>query len=392
MKSFAVSLGVLAVSLVGCGPSQSSQDSGTDSSADSSADAPAGPPGSQYCRSVPNPTCPASTVANCGACVTPPEDPVVDRLKRTPCAALPERPEFCDSANPAAAPDLSCFLNFDPANPPTPPASRTVTVWGAVGVFGTGGDSNNITVKVYEVGPNGTLGAMVGQATTSTAAGTYTESERVLDNSGNVTQMRTLGSFKISGIQTEHPYIVMSQGPAGYFEHPIYDYTLNIRNQDIAAPPAAAVTALGITGDAVRIRVRTISNSDWLTVPSVATLPTGIPTGHGVLAGEVHDCADIRLSNAMVHAYPPPGFMGTVYFSDNPTNPLPDTSRSTHGTQLLGLYALLDTVPGATRVSALGYAPDGTLVHLGTYGVQMFPNAVTVVTFRGIRPWQIANP
>jgi hypothetical protein len=175
-----------------------------------------------------------------------------------------------------------------------------------------------------------------------------------------------------------------------FFAHAIYDYTVPVRGTDVGTrmPPAS----LSITGPSVYIRPRTISNSDWVTIPSTATLPTGIPAGHGALAGEVHDCDDVRLANAQVFAEPAPNFTTPVYFSDNPSHPLPDATRASQGTGALGIYALLDVTPGNTRVSAVGYDPNGTLTLVGSYGVRVFADSVTVVSFRGIRPWQYTTP
>jgi hypothetical protein len=144
----------------------------------------------------------------------------------------------------------------------------------------------------------------------------------------------------------------------------------------------------GVTGRSVRFLPRVISNSDWTAIPATSTLTSGIAAGRGALAGEVHDCDDVRLANATVESSPRRAWDGpVVYFSENDTNPLPDLSREQRGTSLLGTYALLDVEPGAVRVSAVGYS-SGQVVHLGSYRARIFPDSVTLVTFRGMRPWQ----
>lgn len=387
-RSFTVLFALAGISAA-CSPPPNNNDTvTTDASNDTGMTATLA--GSAFCSSVAVPSaCTAPSVTACGVCVIPPADPATDRLARTSCSSISDRPEYCDMATPAAAPNLSCYETFDPAHPPTAPMSMAVTVWGVVDVFGTGGDSNNVHVQFFEVGADGSPGAMVGEAISDPAV--YQEMAVERDTSGSIVQMRTLAGFKISGIQTDHPYIVKTVGvTTDFFAHAIYDYTVPVRGTDVGmrTPPAA----LSITGPSVYIRPRTISNSDWVTIPSTATLPTGIPAGHGALAGEVHDCDDVRLANAQVYASPPPNFTSPVYFSDNPTRPLPDTSRSTTGTGALGIYALLDLTPGPLRISAVGYAPDGHLTLVGAYGVRIFPDSVTVASFRGIRPWQYTTP
>jgi hypothetical protein len=348
-----------------------------------------GLPGDQYCTTGTQPNCAAPARATCGVCVTPPDsNDSSSRLARTPCASLNGAHEYCDSANPPAAPNLGCF-----ANPPAAQTSQMVTVWGVVHVFGTGGDSQHVRVEMLRVNADGSPGALVGMAVSDTSA-PYHEEEDQLDSSGNVTQHRVLGAFQIPNVPTETPLIVRTQGDPSdptaardLWAHPLVDYTLPIRNRDIMPAPATT----GITGAAIKIRPRVLSNADWSTIPSTATLTGGIPMGQGALAGEVHDCDDVRLSNATVYAAPAPNFSNTIYFSDNETNPLPDLSRLTRGTSILGLYAMLSMNPGQVRVAAVGYDPTGNLVHVGSYTAQVFANSVTVVTMRGVLPWQVSH-
>jgi hypothetical protein len=340
----------------------------------------------------------AGAVVACGVCVVPPGDPAMDHLTRTTCASISDDPQYCDTASTAAPPNLSCYTGFDPAHPPTAPMSQTVTLWGVVDVFGTGGDSNNVHIQVYEIAADGTPGTMVGEATTDPML--YHEDDVERDTSGMIVQMRTLAGFAIPNIQTDHPYIIKTIGTTpDFFAHAIYDYSVPIRGTDVGTHPVPASADCGgctvgtmVTGPSVYARLRTISNSDWVTIPSTATLPTGIPAGHGALAGEVHDCDDVRLANAQVYAAPEPNFTSPVYFSDNPSRPLPDVSRASHGTGALGIYALLDMNPGNIRVSAVGYDQNSALTLVGSYGVRIFADAVTVVSFRGIRPWQYTTP
>lgn len=336
--------------------------------------------GGEYCTTDPQPRCTGIDRATCGVCVTPPAPPTP--LERTRCDDTSRR-EYCREGAPGPA-ALGCY-----ATRPTAGMSRPVTMWGNVRVFGNGGDSQHIRVTVYRVGADGMPGAMVGAAVTD-VMGVGNGTEDVLDTQGQVMQTRRLGGYQIPNVPTETELIVVTEGDAAdstaqaLWSHRIYDYNVMLRNDEIGRPAAP----MGITGDAVNFRPRVISNGDWTAIPSAATLVTGIPTGHGAVAGEVHDCEDIRLTNAAVYSNPPPNFVNAVYFSDNDTNPLPDLSRQQRGTSLLGTYALLDANPGPVTVSALGYDAERRLVHLGSYRARVWPDAVTIVTFRGRRPWQ----
>ncbi|MEI8259805.1 MAG: hypothetical protein WCJ30_29420, partial [Deltaproteobacteria bacterium] len=171
-----------------CSPSQGVTDAGSL--------APAA--GTAFCQSVPAPvSCPFPGIPTCGTCVQAPLSAADDRLARTRCAALPAAiATACDSAAVPGAPSLACVTGADPAHPPVAPASRTVTVWGAVDVFDRGGDTANVSVQILEVAADGTPGAVVGQAVTN--PNFFSE----------LSAARTLAGFKIANVQTDHRYVV----------------------------------------------------------------------------------------------------------------------------------------------------------------------------------------
>ena len=106
-----------------------------------------------------------------------------------------------------------------------------------------------------------------------------------------------------------------------------------------------------------------------------------------MIAGEVHDCGDIRLAGATVDI--DAAHEGDMfYFGDNEANPLPDKTRTSAGTSKLGLFGTLNVTTGVPiRISALGIH-DGQTVLLGTHTVQAFKGGVTALRLRGRRPWQ----
>lgn len=306
---------------------------------------------------------------------------------RTACSQIatgrPRTParDYCITGSPSTPPDLSCMMT-----PPTRGTPMPVTLFGVVDIFANGGDSANITVEVFEEGSNGSLGAMVGSSTSSVSS-PCSETEELVDSTGATTgEMRQLGFFSIPGLMTETPYIVRTQGDSGLWS-PLYTYNFQILNSEATAIPSAQAACIGgsATGMGFEYRMRVLSRADYGSIPLTAGLASGIRSGHGALAGEVHDCGDVRLEWAQVGMTGNP--MLRTYFNDIADNPLPQSGR-TQGTSLLGLYAGLDIAPGPVDVTAIGYV-GGQTVSLGWYHAQVFADAVTVVTLRGIRGTQV---
>ena len=342
-------------------------------------------PGDDYCNS-PRGTCPGAEVSTCGVCIAPPtrRNPLV----RTNCDDT-QRREFCRTGNVGPA-NLACF---DAANWPTAGTSERVTLWGYVRVFGNGNDSQHIRVTVYRPNPDGTPGEMIGSAVSELTHPANGTEDVLSPTRDRVLFTRNLGGYHIENVPTETELLVVTEADAAdstarmLWSHKIYDFNVMLRNSEVNAETAPM--ALPGTRRA-RFNARVISNGDWQSIPATSALTEGIGAGRGALAGEVHDCDDVRLANATVESNPRRVWDGpTVYFSDNDTNPLPDLSRGGIGTSLLGTYALLDVNPGQVTVVATGYDNNMRLVHLGSYRARVFPDSVTIVTFRGLRPWQV---
>jgi hypothetical protein len=128
--------------------------------------------------------------------------------------------------------------------------------------------------------------------------------------------------------------------------------------------------------------LRALANDDYTSIPQ--TVGTTIAPGNGALAGEVHDCGNVRLQNATVDI--DVSKYQLYYFTDNETHPLPTLSSTM--TSVLGLYAALDVPAGKARVAALGMV-NGKVTTLGYHTVEVFPDSVTSVTIRGVRPYQV---
>jgi hypothetical protein len=326
------------------------------------------PANAHWCAANPPSGCGAAAV--CGACV---EKPTTALVRTT------DTKEYKGTG----APDVTCF---DVTKPPTPVGtSKKVKMKGWVKIFANGPDSKGVKVEVFQEQvdaggqPTGALGALVGTGTSDDKAAACgspavfpcaLEEKRVKNGTEST---RILYPFEIDGIPTEVPLIVKTSeaiADAGWF--PLYDYNVAARNDQLSA-----------TGE-FEFNVRALGNDDYSSIlrSAYSQPPTG---GESAVAGEVHDCGDVRLSNATVGIFPKPRY-SLFYMSEVEDGPLPDSNRKATGK--LGLYAVGGAKPGTFTVSAAGLN-GSELVALGSYKVQTFADSVSVYTFRGIRPWQI---
>lgn len=323
----------------------------------------------------------------------PPSMPTVFDINRVGCAQLtaggdgmrtPED-DSCDGSADNGAPALSCMMegSYREAS-----ESASITLVGVVDVFGNGGDADAITVEVYREGENGALGEMLGTAVASTDH-PCSQTEDEIDND-MVVGTRALGFYSIPNIPSNTPLIVKTSGN-GSFWRPIYSYNVNAVSEEIetGAPgdnaECDAYFTENVSGDYWDYRARILSTSDWVSIPLTAGLTDGIRSTSGVIAGEVHDCDDVRIEFAQVGVSPAPEVL--TYFNDNADNPLPQPTRR-EGTSLLGLYAALDVPEGPVNIAAVGRV-GGETVSLGWYRAQVFPGAVTSLTLRGLRATQV---
>jgi len=308
----------------------------------------------------------------CGACVKKPRT----ELKRTTDAK-----EYTGSG----APDVSCF---DATKAPTPVgASKPVKMKGYVKIFANGPDSKNVKIEVFEEEvdasgvPTGKLGKAVGTGTSNNAAPmcatgvSFPCAKEETKTKSGVESKRVLYPYEIDGVPTEKPLIVKTSesiADAGWF--PLYDFNVAARNDKLN--PAGEY----------EFDVRALGNDDYASILKAAynQPPQG---GESAIAGEVHDCGDVRVSGATV-ATAPKGRFSLFYLSEVEDDPLPDSSRLSTGK--LGLYAVGGLKPQIYTVSGSGLI-GGEITALGSYKVQTFPDSVSVYTFRGLRPWQIAK-
>ncbi len=383
-----------------CGDDDSSMtDAGSDATSDTSPDSAVPDNGVANDELAPTecaafPDCDGTQVESACACVPRPLDMDSLDANLVGCTELmtaggaertPEN-DFCDGSGESGTPNFACNA---PGGYLEVGESQNVTVYGIVDVFGNGGDADAIDVEIYLEGENGALGELVGSAT-AMVEDPCSETEDEIED-GEVTGTRSLGFYFIENVPTETPLIVKTHGNPSFW-HDIYSYNIYISNSEVdtAAPAEGACETFGqsaLQGARWNYRARILSSSDWTSIPLTAGLIDGIRPTHGVVAGEAHDCDDVRLEFAQIATNPEADVF--TYFNDNPDNPLPAVGRQA-GTSLLGLYAALDVPEGPIDVAGV-VRQGGALESVGWYRAQVFPGAVTTVTLRGIRPHQVPS-
>jgi len=313
---------------------------------------------SEFCQDdLGDPDCDLVTNQKQHVCGVPLKDPPAD-LERSSNVL-----EYAGSG----PPDVGCF---EVANYPDPPgASQDVTVRGFARIFSAGCDSHDLQITFFRVQPDGQLGDAVG-----TAVVTPDTCENVGEGSeADNCDTRWECEYSYTGVPSETELAVRTEnGPGSQLWAPLVQYNIYIPNSEIV-------------GGEWEHDVRALAEPDYSVIPQTA-IGTPIAPGNGAVAGEVHDCGDVRLTNAVADIDQP--HVLTTYFSSDEDSPLPD--QSADATSVLGLYAALDVAPGPVVVAAGGYI-NGEFVTLGQHRAWVYPDTVTSVTFKGLRPYQLSE-
>jgi hypothetical protein len=289
------------------------------------------------------------------------------------------------SVSNASPPDFSCLTT-----PPTAGAVHMGTLSGFVKVFSSSPPTGTVGVKVEVFGVNTTTGALSSSyGSHTTVSGDMTETNDWLnDCTGSPC---TFYQYTIPNVPTETPLVIHTSDATGTgYWSDLYDYNIYFSDAFTcaSAPIGAPCTSSSGGTWTSTYDVTAVANGDVQTAATTVGLTT-LPSD-GVIAGEVHDCGDVRISGANVDTDQAHD-EGLFYFDANESNPLPDTSRSGQdlGTSALGLFGALNVATGIpVRVSAIGII-NGKDTLLGTAIVQVYPNAaVTAVSLRGRRPYQ----
>lgn len=332
------------------------------------------------------PTCPGpsppvqdATYSDCSACSPTKVTSCTNATPIEACCTWIEKP----STEVARAVGLHHSSSMDPnvdltclSAPPARGTPTTVTLTGYVWSFARGADTTGVKVEVFPEVSNVVSSSLIGTyATKATDAADPTGQAAAAWDDACQPGGCQFHQYTIPNVPTETRLVIKTSDAdgAGAWAN-VYEYDVYFAN--------AAATNGQVAYDATAIASPELA---YL----AAILGQTLDPSQGVLLGEVHDCSDVRLEHAVVET--DQTHQGSiVYFDSDESYPLPESAVPIgSGTGTLGLWAAFGFAPGLpTRVTAVGLASGQTTL-LGTYAVQAFPGAVSLVTLRGRRPFQL---
>jgi hypothetical protein len=341
---------------------------------------------------------------------------------RTPCGDVTE---YCD-ATATAAPKLDCLANPSTTRPSTP---DKVTLTGFVHVFSSGPDSNNVTVQVFDsatlangsdpgsgVPTIGTLTATLAKATQRACDsdgakgcsiplwtgctlptcndgqdGRQDDKKYCRDNGAGgecSDRLRWESRYSIPNVPTNKQLVIRVTGAGGITDATwaatvAFNVFLSTADRACTGPSDTDCLDQTVAGSPkYQLNVSALSQADYVNIPTISGLSGGITAGQGAVAGEVHDCDNVRVGN--VEIMTTPGADRFTYFNGNPIKTLPDASRASVGTDRLGLFAALNVKPGKVKVEAAGItSAGGALSSFGSFDSFVYANSVSIVNVNG---------
>jgi hypothetical protein len=341
---------------------------------------------------------------------------------RTPCGDVTE---YCDKTS-TAAPNLSCLTT--PKSDGSGPA--TVTLTGFVHAFSAGPDSGGVSLALYDaatlaggadpmtVTPIAKTVAMLDPATQRACdlvaangcsipsatgctlpkcndglSGRTDDRKYCRDLGGGNTscsdRLRWEARYTLTNVPTNKQLVIRTAGPNGMADNTwaalaawnIYLSTADRKCEDLSA--SDCLDTSDMANPKYQLNVNALSKSDYVNIPTTSGLAGGITSGEGAIAGEVHDCDNIRVGNVAVGTSP--GADRFTYFNGNPIMTLPDSGRFSSGTDRLGLFAALNLKPGKISIQAAGLVGT-TLTSFGSFDAFVYPDTVSVVNVNGGKP------
>jgi hypothetical protein len=201
-------------------------------------------------------------------------------------------------------------------------------------------------------------------------------------------RLRWESRYSIANVPTNTRLVIRVTGPAGVSDAvwaTTVSFNIFLSTNDRACTSLSDTDCLDSsdpTAPKYQLNVSALSAADYVNIPTISGLSGGITAGQGAMAGEVHDCDNVRVGN--VEVVTTPGADRFTYFNGNPVKTLPDASRASVGTDRLGLFAALNEKPGAVHVEAGGaLSAGGPLTSFGTFDTFVYANSVTIVNVNG---------
>jgi hypothetical protein len=355
-------------------------------------------------------------------CLTAPTMPAA----RTACGDVTE---FCD-ATASMKPNLGCLSAGPKNHPPTP---ATVTMTGFVHPFSSGKSNATVTIQVYRasdllgvsdismaqpivpaimigfdpstandlttfracdadshVGCVPVSGGCMPPCTDGLTGRPDTPQQYCRDFNGVPTcesRLRWEPRFAIPGLPTNTQLVIRSSGANGMSDGTwatlvAWNVFLASDDKSCGGDPQATdcLDTTDMANPKYQLNVNVLSQSDYFNIPFTSGLSSGITKGQGAVAGEVHDCDNVRLGNVQVGVQPQGDRF--TYFNGDPYMTIPDSSRAGTGTDRLGLFSSLNVTPGKIAVESAALV-DGMTVSAGTFSAMLYPDSVAVVNLNG---------
>jgi hypothetical protein len=355
--------------------------------------------------------------------------PVHSDVVRTECSDVKE---FCAPPGGDRTPKLACLTAAHPNEPATP---ATVTMTGWVSVFSSGPNSDGITIQVYDADilnaaasldsatpiaqttvtldqtsfmnnarfcpdPNSDFGRtdttcypQTNDCGTSCPEASQLKGTRFCLNTNCQERLRVELRYEIPNVPTNKFLAVRTTGPGKasdtvWGQLVQYNVYLSTAARACAKPEGTDPNdteclrpAVGGASARFERNVKVLSKSDYMTIP--VTLGTSITPGFGAVAGEVHDCDDVRLENAQVSFDIPPAVRS--YSNGNPNHTVFDLGLEDVGTSRLGIFTGINMMPGFVDVEGWGRL-NNAKAFLGKYRVKIWPDSVSTMIINGGRP------